>query len=396
MDDDVTYAAVAVAEQEELRVPWYWIFPPGLAPETVALAGLIITVIILLGIIGVIVGVALLQPTTLPPTATEGHLVWQRQGNTCESSDDCGPGRACAFGQCLVSCANGTTSCPSEAPFCDAENGVCVECHGKEGCGSGICFQGRCVECTNDAHCSGNDALVFCDTKHHVCSAPCDDHQGGKVTGGQATGCPNSMVCATAGMCVGCRANHDCSGKKPYCDGSTATCVACLESEDCAGDSVCSSGVCVSSSCAAPGPNGAAAFQLRADDMCLSMDPTTSHVNLARCDVSSVAQWWVAQKGAATQAAPSGFAEWEAQLLSAPTSFSTQLSLQVPVARSTQARVASGTGVQVLTIRPSAAGFAIMKGAQRLAVKPGTGVFWSASSQTVFHAVYLGSSSCLL
>jgi len=126
-----------------------------------------------------------------------------------------------------------------------------------------------CVGCTDDAHCAGT-ALPRCDLTIHRCVTclAATDCAGGEICGGGhcvttckedttpstcvsplscqndiCASCGDEAVCAagssapfclvTAGICVACRTDADCSGASPRCDPVKRACVACASAADC-------------------------------------------------------------------------------------------------------------------------------------------------------------------
>src|SRR5690606_14232548 len=58
---------------------------------------------------------------------------------------------------------------PSAAQYLEYEH-VCLECMDDYACGGNLpgCFNGQCVECTENAHCT-NPSASICDTNTHTC-----------------------------------------------------------------------------------------------------------------------------------------------------------------------------------------------------------------------------------
>jgi len=112
----------------------------------------------------------------------------------CGLDQDCGQGRGCRFHHCVTLCnAEGpSTSCPSAAPYCEADDD-----------------SGYCVQC-------GDDLPQAC--------------SGAAVAG---------PICGRPGMCFGCQADADCHSPTGRCETFGGRCVECLGSKDCAPGTVC-------------------------------------------------------------------------------------------------------------------------------------------------------------
>jgi Cys-rich repeat protein len=104
----------------------------------------------------------------------------------CGVDIDCGQGRICepTTRRCVIVCDDAGSSCPSDAPTCDAARGFCVAC-------------------TNDGACTDGDTRT------------CD---------------------VASGRCVQCRVDTNCPSELPRCEPSKGTCVMCLTSADCTSD----------------------------------------------------------------------------------------------------------------------------------------------------------------
>jgi hypothetical protein len=95
----------------------------------------------------------------------------------------------------------------------------------------------RCVECTKNAHCSGDKPV--CDTKTDTCVACTGEAANNALECKTGT----SNVCNTATMsCVECVENKTCGSAKPVCDKGTNVCRTCRADSECAG---IGPGICV-------------------------------------------------------------------------------------------------------------------------------------------------------
>ena len=119
---------------------------------------------------------------------------------SCASNDDCSTG-VCAEGKCQECTENDHWS---------GENSVCLT------------SSFTCVQCYEDGHCSGEKDT--CDTKTNVCVE-----------------CVDGDKCAN-GLIVECTDNKQCSKDKPIC--SENKCVQCAEGKDCS-TGICNNNVCV-------------------------------------------------------------------------------------------------------------------------------------------------------
>jgi hypothetical protein len=176
--------------------------------------------------------------------ASSARCVACTESSHCQLTEDGGSAGSaqCIEEQCTT-CVLGTNDgCPTAFPFCAAlvpETGdagvaylapspsetptanqyleyqhVCVECINNQACGASSsrpgCFDGTCVQCTEDAHCKDPSASV-CDTSTHTC--------------------------------VGCQAIGDCAHqtgtKTTACDIEHRTCVECTAVEDTCDDKAC-------------------------------------------------------------------------------------------------------------------------------------------------------------
>lgn len=160
-------------------------------------------------------------------------------GSDCSSRSDADPSELLCVQEHCTACVLGSDEgCPIAVPFCAAVvtneedagvsylapsgseepaanqyleyQHVCVECVNDGGCGGSLpgCFQGQCVECTENAHCKDASASV-CDLSSHTC--------------------------------VGCQAVGDCSHQRESsaCDTVNRVCVECTAAEDSCADKAC-------------------------------------------------------------------------------------------------------------------------------------------------------------
>lgn len=185
----------------------------------------------------------------------------------CDTTNHAAPGR-CA--QCITS-----ADCSGATPSCNTTTNLCVACNapGASACGGGtVCITsgamaGQCGPCTADAQCSGSTPA--CDPITSRCAA-CTFANPGACAGATPVCSPITNTCvacatagaapcapgttcsssgSTAGRCVQCSSNSQCSGMTPSCDTSTGSCRGC---------SVASQGsVCSGSTSACDGVTGA-------------------------------------------------------------------------------------------------------------------------------------------
>lgn len=172
---------------------------------------------------------------------TQARCVQCTENNHCRSGEeesDTGP--VCIEETCTACELGSNDGCPSSYPYCAAAIPVegtdtttyfaptqsetvpsnqyleyehaCVACLTNAGCMGGsrpACFNGACVECTGDAHCTQTSAAV-CDVDAHTC--------------------------------IGCQAVGDCAhlADTPACDIEHGVCVECTASEgSCADGKAC-------------------------------------------------------------------------------------------------------------------------------------------------------------
>jgi len=130
----------------------------------------------------------------------------------CLGNDDCKETsrRFCAPQSYCVECLTNDTC--GARKRCDTSAHRCVDTceEGDEDCPSGLsCNEDRrlCVECRNNANCSGHPGGSFCDT--------------------------------SIGRCVECASSAQCSTEKPTCDRRNGRCVECIGSAACGAGRIC-------------------------------------------------------------------------------------------------------------------------------------------------------------
>lgn len=174
--------------------------------------------------------------------------------NTCSYSSECGEGKLCADGQCLVSCENttcadgftcdrgvcrptpggGPTACTQnaqctspDAPHC--VGGTCVAaCTESSECSEGrYCNQGACVvdtrptpNCTSDAQC-GSTAATPKKCLGGFCKFTCSSDEYCRQIDNRIGYCAQDGVCRTAS-----EANASCRGPNECADGK-----ACIDNQ---------------------------------------------------------------------------------------------------------------------------------------------------------------------
>jgi len=133
----------------------------------------------------------------------------------CNVDADCATGKWCniATGACLPQLGNGTPL-PSDAPHKSPTlDGSCSEAAASLVCVSGVCD-------TRDDECGFATGI-----------GPCTTENAGSVC--RSGRCAGSG--AAKGTCVDCTSNAHCSGDTPVCDANTGSCVMCTSSESCQG-----------------------------------------------------------------------------------------------------------------------------------------------------------------
>ncbi len=176
--------------------------------------------------------------------------------------------------QCVVCTSQNTSLCSSKYPYCDVNEGSCIQCYANHGANVGACkdeqkplcdvgthtchacpdatpfWNGKeCVACLEDAHCSLGKMCTetgLCEdcAVHSFCGS-CAEANSNKTywDGKKCAGCTsqNTNSCSpeypycdvNEGSCIQCYANHGanegaCKDKqKPLCDVNTHTCHAC-------------------------------------------------------------------------------------------------------------------------------------------------------------------------
>ncbi|KRX09835.1 hypothetical protein PPERSA_02707 [Pseudocohnilembus persalinus] len=73
------------------------------------------------------------------------------------------------------------------------------------------------------------------------------------------SGCAANYVCDGADACVECTENADCTGANSVCDTGSNTCVECAADSDCANNFECAAGNTCSSTCSDADDSGCAA-----------------------------------------------------------------------------------------------------------------------------------------
>ena len=166
------------------------------------------------------------DPNAPVPCADEVACVmdWSVEINvcmSCEATLTCGGSKPIAFqGEC-VECTDDShcsagESCDLETMGCVDPNAECGQC--AEPYPTCLDLQGDtyCVQCTEDSHCAGG---CTCDTSLYACTGNCVASGAEECTPGDNSTCPDhpdyTLICHESGLCVA-----DSGG----CDGVTAHC----------------------------------------------------------------------------------------------------------------------------------------------------------------------------
>jgi hypothetical protein len=182
---------------------------------------------------------ALAVALPLAMTSCDGHLDFGARagaggspgGPTCASEADCRLSvlhcdltgtKTCVA--CIGDAECGTTA---GAPRCDPVLRRCVACVAATDCAATqTCVAGHCLATCQDDTTAACPATLSCHSG--VCGSCGDDG---------ATACaslPATPFCLpSAGTCVGCRTDLDCSAAMPRCDPVTKRCVQCASGADC-------------------------------------------------------------------------------------------------------------------------------------------------------------------
>ena len=166
----------------------------------------------------------------------------------CADDLACGASQHCANGCCVPgtsgSCLrDADCSAHPDAPVCDVDHAVCVECLVARDCGAGrLCKSQKCEAlpgCASNSDCSGTTPV--CDLQQHACVeclASTDCHNL------SAPNCDSTHHCTAAQECQG---DTQCAKPTPKCMLPAGRCVACLAAADCPDPEVCDAvqNVCV-------------------------------------------------------------------------------------------------------------------------------------------------------
>ena len=126
-----------------------------------------------------------------------------------------------------VQCIN-DAGCSGSTPKCSSSN-TCVECLTNADCPlktAAKCDSNACVPCTSSTDCSLFSSEIQCLTS--VSPATCVACRTDTDCGGTTPRCSTSSY-----TCVACVSDSDCGGTTPRCLTSSNTCVACLSNSDC-------------------------------------------------------------------------------------------------------------------------------------------------------------------
>ncbi|MCA9664047.1 MAG: hypothetical protein KC503_00620 [Myxococcales bacterium] len=148
-----------------------------------------------------------------------------------------------------------SSDAPADAPKPDQEvvvGGSCITrpCANNGECQSGMCEQGACVSCRDNAHCS--EGPKQCNKQFGICvECSSDAHCTAKGSGPTKCGGQGACICDTDahcmrngqpvdtgkchnGACIGCTADGDCKfAGSPFTRCFNGRCVACLDDNDC-------------------------------------------------------------------------------------------------------------------------------------------------------------------
>jgi len=191
----------------------------------------------------------------------------------CNNTNQCGPRfgvkQLCRVdrGACVECLTNVECSDDAQASRCDQNSGLCAPCRadndcaaveGKFACAGGNGNAGRCVQCTDNADCTGNPAGPAC-----------------KVSAGGSS--------APINTCVQCVADADCpSAAAARCVANQ--CVACADDANCAhvaGAGVCDTSVASPVCVQCTGPKRAACGQ----NVCNSLTKVCTNFGVGSADI---------------------------------------------------------------------------------------------------------------
>jgi hypothetical protein len=140
----------------------------------------------------------------------------------CATDPDCLlPSMHCYNGGCVACTTDAHCTAPG-FPRCDLALHRCVECGVAADCGAGrVCRTGRCAtSCTTAATCPLSAPI--CDD---LACGQCDDGRG-------CAGSPAGPICFEH-VCGACANDAGCGGAAPRCDPVTHDCVECQRNADC-------------------------------------------------------------------------------------------------------------------------------------------------------------------
>jgi hypothetical protein len=167
----------------------------------------------------------------------------------CTSQSDCAGGQACNGTTCQPSCVDGGTDCSLGTyyyTYCDPTTGLCSPCTDDQQC-IGSDAGPRCLsDITANCGCrSSTDCTspTVCSTSSFTCIPSC------AIDGG--TQCIDLVCDPSAGLCVQCLDDTQCTTDAPICTADVDAgnyCVQCLTANDCpASAPLCSYNSCVPS-----------------------------------------------------------------------------------------------------------------------------------------------------
>jgi hypothetical protein len=120
----------------------------------------------------------------------------------------------------------------------DANN--CKTCGNKCGASAPKCSSATCVQCTGSGVSPDCPGKTICQSNQCICpntDSACD---------ATCTACTRATPkCSTAGHCVQCTSDSNCSGNASHCLLSSNTCVEYTSDGQCGGNKVCQSNHCV-------------------------------------------------------------------------------------------------------------------------------------------------------
>jgi hypothetical protein len=200
----------------------------------------------------------------------------------CATDTDCSaPTPACQTsgalaGQCTQCSSTTLIACVGASSVCDSQTGTCVGCQTNADCAgsSPICnlSTNTCRACQSSTDCASFSGDPVCATT--------GTRQGQCVVCQADTDCPGTeSICNPAtNACTGCVKSTDCSGDTPVCNATAGTCLACTTDPECA--AIVRTGTQLPL-CQTTGPSAGSCVQCRVNSDCSAGEMCTGGLCVA-------------------------------------------------------------------------------------------------------------------